>query len=122
MTSFPKKNGAQLSDQEFEEEISRGRKYKKRNGLYETESGYLYRNINGKKVREHRRIMEEVLGRPLMDHELVHHKNGDRKDNRPENLELWSHSQPCGQRVKDKVAWAIELLTLYAPERLSEAR
>jgi hypothetical protein len=57
-----------------------------------------------------------------MDHELVHHKTGDRKDNRPENLELWSHSQPCGQRVKDKVAWAIELLTLYAPERLSEAR
>ncbi len=46
---------------------------------------------------------------------------GMKSDNRPENLELWSKSQPSGQRVSDKVTWAIELLLLYAPEKLRPA-
>lgn len=36
----------------------------------------------------------------------------------PENLELWSVSQPSGQRVADKVAWAKEILALYEPDAL----
>ena len=57
--------------------------------------------------------MKEILGRDLLRHETVHHKNGVRHDNRPENLELWSTSQPYGQRVEDKAAWAKEILELY---------
>lgn len=80
------------------------------------------------RIFEHRFLVSEFLGRPLLTDETVHHRNGNRTENtvgqcvtrsqcdcagQRHNLELWSKSQPSGQRVSDKIQWAQEILSLY---------
>lgn len=95
---------------------------KRYDGAFYADDGYveIYVAAQGRCIPEHRIVMARELGRELLPGENVHHINGFRDDNHPDNLELWSTSQPPGQRVIDKTAWAVHWLRQYAPDVLAE--
>lgn len=64
--------------------------------LSKTGEGYIRVRTKDGWPLQHRHVMEQVLGRSLEPWERVHHKNGRRDDNRPENLELWKVKSATG--------------------------
>lgn len=68
--------------------LARGGRISKQRG------GYLFINTGkNSRVLQHRKIVEAIIGRPLEKNEVVHHKDGDKSNNSPENLELLTRSE-----------------------------
>lgn len=60
-----------------------------------------YRKVGGR--HEHRIVAEKILGRQLTFQDVVHHKNGDKKDNRPENLEVMTRAEHIAEHRADMI-------------------
>ena len=54
---------------------------------------YIYVKENGKLIQEHRLIAEKILKRKLKKNEIIHHRDGDKKNNDPLNLMLFENQR-----------------------------
>jgi hypothetical protein len=68
--------------------------------LRDTGSADWYRKVRGR--HEHRAVMEQHLGRKLTRSEIVHHKDGDKKNNAITNLEVMTQSEHAKLHAAEK--------------------
>ena len=80
-------------------------------------TGYIWININGKQMHEHRHIMEKFLGRKLKSIECVHHKDGNKSNNQIGNLEVMGNSEHVSHHLFERHAAAKPRFSECHPDR-----
>ncbi len=66
--------------------------------------GYVWAWVDGRGyIQEHRLVAENMVGRPLERHEVVHHRNEIRSDNRPENLCVMTRAEHAREHMDDLI-------------------
>lgn len=100
-------------------DISENWTHSKKGKPCKTPLGYMRILVDGRRVLQHRYVMEQYLGRKLSSKERVHHKNGDRSDNRIENLELCS-SNSEHMKKHHQYSWhARKIRPIYSPDTIA---
>ena len=80
-------------------------------------SEYKIKTINGKQHPEHRLTVEEYLGVTLTKDQVIHHINGDKRDNRLENLQVMSRAEHTGLHAKGSYQSPEKLQKLSAAKK-----
>lgn len=75
----------------------------KRKSDEELRSSYRSMKIAGKRIDEHRLVMEQLLGRKLRSDEVVHHKDGNKLNNSPENLVVMTLAEHSRLHMSNKL-------------------
>jgi hypothetical protein len=82
----------------------RGGEFDRGDGYVIVRIGSFPRDYKGKRYElKHRLVMEEHIGRKLLRHEMVHHKNENKSDNRIENLELCTQSEHAKEHHSKRI-------------------
>lgn len=89
--------------------------------------GYVLEYVAGRQVFQHRLVAERMIGRALLETECVHHINGCKSDNRPENLQVMQthaehmkeHCDPRTMSERGKLGCAIRWGTAALKAQLS---